>query len=933
MGAVYEAEHLADSRTVALKLLSVDLDQSDTREQFLREGLAAAAINHPNSVYVYGTEEIEGVPAIAMELVPGGTLDDKIQKRGPLPLPEAVEDLLQVIDGLSAALDAGILHRDVKPSNCFVDHLGVVKIGDFGLSKPIDGKKQQPFTETGEFQGTPLFSSPEQLLGEHLDVRSDIYAVGVTFYYLLSGHLPFADGSMMQIMASVIGGTATPVTTYRPDLPRAVVDVLSKAMSRQPTERYQNYEELRAAVARLRVPVVVPASLWTRFGAAFIDNAVARFLVWTMSLAVLPAISAALHLTTPLSGWFNRTVALVIGLLIVAIPEGLLGASLGKWIIGLRVVGPTGLVPGYARAAARVLLLHLISLANWALLNATIEGSERAAALLLGPLFFYGLLLLTARPSNGWRLVHDVLTGTRVVRTPVATVQLSGAQNQPRELQLTGSEPRIGPYVGVGLVQEGSPLLQGWDSLLLRRVWIVPRSAGASDVSAERRGVARLTRLRWVGGRRRGDDSWDAFEAPPGEPFSARLLRPVTWATLQHWMIDVSDELIASGKDGSTLTELSEDSLWVTPADRILFADGGAMPVRSAVPVHAAAPFIAGLLDRIKVSTEDGIPLPRHATRAIMEARAVTNPADVLSLFQSTRSRPVTVTRSRRAGLMAATVTPIAASMLYALYPAPQVGDASGRLMSNLLTFVADSLHTEAVPLFERDPATRSARVGVALQLIRARTLAVSAVSPDTLRRRRELAEVYIATALAPRARDRTLPSVSGNTPREHEQADAILLRHARVDSATATAARALVDDVWKGKVPGTERRSRPGILLFVQMFATLMFGAAISIAASVFAGRGPMLRGFQVHVVTATGMPASRLRTLGRCCAIWSILAVPAALLIVAPYVSVRQLSAIILLTAIVTIIAWTMAMWSNLKYPAHGFGERVSGTYLVPD
>ena len=219
MGAVYEAEHRSDGRVVALKLLSVDLDKMDARARFLREGLTAAAINHPNTVYIYGTEEIDGTPAISMELVPGGTLDEKVKSRGPLPWAEAVEDILQVIDGLDAALAAGVLHRDVKPSNCFVGANGAVKIGDFGLSKPVEHDEQLRLTQTGVFLGTPVFSSPEQLLGESLDVRSDIYAVGVTFYSLLTGSLPYPSGSMMQVVAAVLNGSPAPLGKHLSDLP------------------------------------------------------------------------------------------------------------------------------------------------------------------------------------------------------------------------------------------------------------------------------------------------------------------------------------------------------------------------------------------------------------------------------------------------------------------------------------------------------------------------------------------------------------------------------------------------------------------------------------------------------------------------------------------------------------------------------------------
>ena len=217
MGAAYEAENRTDGRVVALKLLSVDVDKMDARARFLREGLTAAAINHPNTVYIYGTEEIEGTPAISMELVPGGTLEEKVQTRGSLPWKEAVDDILQVIDGLDAALAAGVLHLDVKPSNCFVGSDGTVKIGDFGLSRPIAGDEQLKLTQTGVFLGTPVFSSPEQLLGESLDVRSDIYAVGVTFYSLLTSALPYPSGSMMQVVAAVLNGSPTPLTQYRND--------------------------------------------------------------------------------------------------------------------------------------------------------------------------------------------------------------------------------------------------------------------------------------------------------------------------------------------------------------------------------------------------------------------------------------------------------------------------------------------------------------------------------------------------------------------------------------------------------------------------------------------------------------------------------------------------------------------------------------------
>ncbi|MHC4769444.1 MAG: serine/threonine-protein kinase, partial [Planctomycetota bacterium] len=134
MGTVYEAEDLATGRRVALKMLGQELDSPEMRQRFLREGRLAASVNHPNSLFVFGSQEIEGLPVITMEIAGAGTLKDELKQRGPLPVPEAVDAVLDVISGLESAFAAGVLHRDIKPSNCFVCPDGSVKVGDFGLS-------------------------------------------------------------------------------------------------------------------------------------------------------------------------------------------------------------------------------------------------------------------------------------------------------------------------------------------------------------------------------------------------------------------------------------------------------------------------------------------------------------------------------------------------------------------------------------------------------------------------------------------------------------------------------------------------------------------------------------------------------------------------------------------------------------------------------
>src|SRR5690606_12237503 len=140
---------------------------------------------------------------------------------------------------------------------------GSIKVGDFGLSKPVESIEQHKLTQTGLFLGTPVYSSPEQLLGETLDARSDIYAVGVTLYYLLTGRLPYESGSLMQVMAAVLNGTPAPMDSER--IPPEVQQVVLKALARHAKDRYQNYKEFRAAVAALRTQEFRPATLFERF--------------------------------------------------------------------------------------------------------------------------------------------------------------------------------------------------------------------------------------------------------------------------------------------------------------------------------------------------------------------------------------------------------------------------------------------------------------------------------------------------------------------------------------------------------------------------------------------------------------------------------------------------------------------------------------------
>ena len=274
MGVVFEAEDLENGRRVALKILSQALDSPEARKRFLREGQIAASINHPNSVYVFGTEEIAGTPVIAMELVGGGTLRDRVVASGPLPASEAVDAILQIIAGLEAAQQAGVLHRDIKPSNCFMDPDGTIKIGDFGLSITTAVRTESNLTGAGSLFGTPAYSSVEQLRGEELTVRSDIYSVGVTLYYLLTGRLPFEAPNIVQLLVKVLEQRPQSPASLRAGIPGGLARAVLHCLNKDPGARFQSYEALRRALLPYASFSPSPATLPLRFAAFMIDNLV-----------------------------------------------------------------------------------------------------------------------------------------------------------------------------------------------------------------------------------------------------------------------------------------------------------------------------------------------------------------------------------------------------------------------------------------------------------------------------------------------------------------------------------------------------------------------------------------------------------------------------------------------------------------------------------
>src|SRR6185503_20658985 len=163
---------------------------------------------------------------------------------GPMPPEEAVAAVMDIIGGLDAAQAAGVLHRDIKPSNCFIDGDGAVKVGDFGLSISTLARDVHQELETGAFQGTPQFAPPEQLRGEPLDIRADIYAVGATLYYLLTGRPPFDAPDLRELFARVTSQAPVSPRVLRRGIPRGLAAVVLRCLAKAPAGRPQSYAEL-----------------------------------------------------------------------------------------------------------------------------------------------------------------------------------------------------------------------------------------------------------------------------------------------------------------------------------------------------------------------------------------------------------------------------------------------------------------------------------------------------------------------------------------------------------------------------------------------------------------------------------------------------------------------------------------------------------------
>lgn len=287
MGVVYRAHDEGLRREVAVKVLP-DAGNEERRQRFLREARSAAALTHPNIVVVYQVGEEQGRVYIAMELVPGESLRQRLA-RGPLDVPTALDFATQMARGLAAAHDKGLVHRDLKPDNVMITPDGIVKLLDFGLAKHAGNTDARPAlkaafakTETvvtsddGRVMGTPEYMSPEQATGQTLDARSDVFSFGVVLYEMLAGVRPFGGTTTGAVLMAVVGSPAPPLRARVPAASEATAAVIEKCLTKEAAGRFAHAGEIVAALTVKPMSAADIGSLPTQTASATEIEALAR---------------------------------------------------------------------------------------------------------------------------------------------------------------------------------------------------------------------------------------------------------------------------------------------------------------------------------------------------------------------------------------------------------------------------------------------------------------------------------------------------------------------------------------------------------------------------------------------------------------------------------------------------------------------------------
>lgn len=943
MGVVYEAEDRATGRRLALKVLRQAIDTEEQRKRFRREGRLAASVNHPNSLYVFGTDEIDGVPVIATELADGGTLHDEVKRRGPLPIEDAVDAIISVLDGLEAAHRQGVLHRDMKPSNCFVSSEGGTKVGDYGLSiSHLDANSaDDPLTRSGIIMGTPAFSSPEQLRGLVLDQRADIYSTAATLYYLLTAKVPVEAANSVAMVAAVIEGRIKPPHEIRTDLPLNLSAAIMRGLATDKTKRPTTHSEFRQTLVPFSSVAPQSAPLGIRLLAGIVDGAILSLL--TLALWMLPVL---VTMTSDQQIMVVNLVTATATALGYTLLETRLGTTPGKRLFGLQVLGPGGALPAWWPC----LLRSSLFVSCWSLISfvpetwmepVSKEGSPDPGELAVffgGGLFIWHLQLILFIPSirrkdrTAW---HDLVSGLRVTRCRRSMARPAMKSALPES-----------PMDGSGLLWGGlipgekinSQLRWAHDPLLQRPLLLQRRCEVSAPPSAARRFCARPGRLRWHQTVIDPQGAcWDVWQAIPGQPLEAlSALQPAPrasfmdrwigenktrygapdepcWDRVLPWLHDLAVEMDAAQKDGTLPCEFSSSHIWITTGGHAVLLDE-AWPASKPPRFRSQEPQ-AFLAEVAGLATATSRPLHADPVLKSLQKSRFERLSHVAGTLSHLRQLPTSVDRAKRAVcLLAPTISAILVALAFA-------------------TVLLSSSH-EWASIFPGQPPLPEV-----MQLHLEQTKAHGAEHPF-----KEAIQRHVAGHYGPYIREHGMDSL----PLSHrafftDDVENFVAHQIEVAPVMDPAALELADKEIRQALESHTVKWRLADAFTVeasQVSATLLMGGTLFTGVcqliSILLLGSPLLMHLSgVSVVSKTKRPASRARMVWRWCLGWCVILLLTTPATVFAIVLPEKLPSVYdsLHAAILILPAILLLLWLSI-FPLLGrrsLLDRVAGTWLV--
>jgi hypothetical protein len=412
MGWVLLAEDTQLHRKVALKVMRSRLAaDKESCERFLREARAAAALRHDNVVTIYQVYEDRGIPFFAMELLEGGTLQQRLEYPKPLSIGTAVRIAREIAQGLQVAHERGVLHRDIKPANIWLEApRGRVKILDFGLARQMDAKSG--LTHAGEIVGTPHYMSPEQARARATDPRTDLFSLGCILYRMTTGKLPFAGETLLATLTAIAVDTPTPVIQLNPQVPHVLADLIERLLAKDPAARHASAEEL------IEELTAIERDLAPGNRSGFSVDVPAAILVQTRPKAAPPAAAPAKAFVSVRQAQPKAASPLAVGALAARLPAA--QQALAAWWRGLRHWQQL------AAIAAVPLVVVLLLVGVWQL--ATTSDATPAPPKAAGP--------RPSIPQRGVTALQPSLAASRVAAEWVLT---SFGPNAAVQVQLAGN--------------------------------------------------------------------------------------------------------------------------------------------------------------------------------------------------------------------------------------------------------------------------------------------------------------------------------------------------------------------------------------------------------------------------------------------------------------------------------------------------------------